>query len=228
MLQLSSIEKSFGQHQILFDINLEVKNKKVVALLGPYGAGKTTLMRIITGFLTANNGQIRWNKKEISPRDDDYKKKIGYLPENNPLYLWMTTAEYLAYILTLKTGKTNKNEIRKVAEECAISDMMDKRLEILSKGYKQRVGLAAALLGEPELLVLDEPTSGLDPNQIIEIRALIKKLAKTKSILLSTHILPEAKAICSQVVIINRGKIVLNQELSKVKNLEKKFVDLTS
>lgn len=228
MLQLKNITKSFGTTQVLFDINFAIKNKKIVALLGPNGAGKTTVMRIITGFLTATSGVIEWDKRKVATSDVVYKKQIGYLPENNPLYGWMTAAEYLTFISDLKSEKSEKENIVKIAQECGIEDVLDKKIDFLSKGYKQRVGLAAALLGNPKLLVLDEPTSGLDPNQILEIRALIKKLAKEKSVILSTHILPEAKALCDELIIINRGKIVLNEVSSKVKNLEKKFVDLTT
>ncbi|MCL4384035.1 ABC transporter ATP-binding protein [Patescibacteria group bacterium] len=228
MLKLKNINKSFGQTQVLFDVDLEIKNKKVVALLGPNGAGKTTVMRIITGFLTPNSGEVQWDQETVNTADVEYKKQIGYLPENNPLYGWMTVGEYLKFISNLKSGYARGDEILKVASECGIEDVVGKKIEILSKGYKQRVGLAAALLGDPKLLVLDEPTSGLDPNQILEIRALIKKLAKEKSVILSTHILPEAKAICDDIIIINRGQIVLNEISTKVKNLEKKFVDLTT
>lgn len=228
MLRLTNIYKSFGNSQVLTGVNFEVKNKKIVGLLGPNGAGKTTVMRIITGFLTASSGSISWNKKEVSTLDCNYKKRIGYLPENNPLYNWMTAGEYLSFVQKLKVGKEDILELKQAAIDCGMADKLSVKIDILSKGFRQRVGLAATLLGNPDLLVLDEPTSGLDPNQIIEIRTLIKKLAKSKSVLLSTHILPEAKSVCDDILIINRGQIVLNESVSKVKNLEKKFVDLTT
>lgn len=212
------------------NVSLVIDKNSVVGLLGPNGAGKTTLMRVIVGFLTANEGQIYWNNKLVDPKSEDYKENVGYLPENNPLYLNMTPLEYLELIASLRGTEKNsiKQQIEKVAEECGIENVLGQINETLSKGFRQRVGLAATLIGEPKILILDEPTSGLDPNQIIEIRELIKELAKNKMILLSTHILPEAKAICEKLLIIHQGKIVLDQETKKVKSLEKKFVELTA
>lgn len=211
-------------------VSLVIDKNSVVGLLGPNGAGKTTLMRVIVGFLTANKGQIFWNNKPVDPKSEDYKKNVGYLPENNPLYLNLTPLEYLELIASLRGSEKNqiRQQIEKVAEECGIEKVIGQTNETLSKGFRQRVGLAATLIGEPKILILDEPTSGLDPNQIIEIQELIKKLAKNKIILLSTHILPEAKAICEKLLIIHRGKIVLDEETKKVKSLEKKFVELTA
>lgn len=223
MLELKKISKKFKDKKVLTDINIEVKDNCVVGLLGPNGAGKTTLMRIITGFLKPEKGDIFWDGKKIDTGEVDYKARIGYLPENNPLYLNLTAGEYLEFMANLK-----KTEVGNVAMECGIQKVLGQRIETLSKGYKQRVGLAAAMLGKPKLLILDEPTSGLDPNQIIEIRELIKKLSKDKTIILSTHILPEAKGICERLLIINRGEIVLDEETKKIKNLEKKFVELTA
>lgn len=211
-------------------VSLVIDKNSVVGLLGPNGAGKTTLMRVIVGFLTANEGKIFWNEKLVDPKGEEYKINVGYLPENNPLYLNLTPLEYLELIASLRGTKRNKirEQIEKVAEECGIEQVLGQTNETLSRGFRQRVGLAATLIGEPKILILDEPTSGLDPNQIIEIRGLIKKLAKNKMILLSTHILPEARAICEKLLIIHQGKIVLDEETKKVKNLEKKFVELTA
>ncbi len=228
MLSLHEITKSFSATEILHGVSITVGDKKIVGLLGPNGAGKTTIMRIITGFLTPTTGEVLWHNKPIDTTKPDYKRMIGYLPENNPLYGWMTAGEYLDYIFKLKTNENNLGEVRRVCEQCGLTEVIHKKIEILSKGYKQRVGLASALLGDPQLLVLDEPTSGLDPNQIIEIRTLIQKLSKEKSVILSTHILPEAKALCNDLVIINRGMIVLEDSVAHVKNLEKKFVELTA
>lgn len=225
MLTLKKICKSFGPTEVLHSIDLTIEEHQIVALLGPNGAGKTTLMRVITGFLQANKGAMMWKKETIDSRSVEYKKKIGYLPENNPLYTTMTIKEYLEFIAQLKNSPVRNDNL---VEECGLTDVWGKKIETLSKGYKQRVGLAAALWGNPQLVVLDEPTSGLDPNQIIEIRDLIKKMAKKKTILLSTHILPEAKAISDRIIIINRGKVALDEETKKVKNLEKKFVALTT
>lgn len=230
MLKVENIYKSFKENEVLSDVSFEIKKNSVVGLLGPNGAGKTTLMRIIVGFYGADEGEIFWGGKKVDTNSQKYKIRIGYLPENNPLYVNLTAGEYLEFISELKqiSKEEIKDEIFKVAQQCGIEKVLSRQIETLSKGYKQRVGLAAALLGDPKILILDEPTSGLDPNQIIEIRDLIKGLSKNKMILISTHILPEAREICERLIIINRGKIVLNEETKKIKNLEKKFVELTA
>lgn len=227
MLKVSNVSKHFGQKQVLTNISFEVDKNCVVGLLGPNGAGKTTLMRIITGYFKPSEGQVWQDKKNIETLGREYKKQIGYLPENNPLYGEMTVAEYLNFIAGIKQVGEIGKEIGRVMKECGLLTVAGQKIETLSKGYKQRVGLAAALLGDPKLLVLDEPTSGLDPNQIIEIRNLIKSLVKNKIIILSTHILPEAREVCDRLLIINRGKIVLDDKTKEIKNLEKKFVELT-
>ncbi len=230
MLKLKEVTKSFGTTRVLEGIDFEVKSNCVVGLLGPNGAGKTTLMRIIVGFLRPDSGLVEWNGEVVETRDKTYKADIGYLPENNPLYGDMTVDEYLELIAKLKgVGSRRINqEINRVVLECGLEEYRGAIIETLSKGYRQRAGLAAALIGNPKLIILDEPTTGLDPNQIVEIRQLIKKLAKKKSVVLSTHILPEAKEVCDELWIINRGKIVLHEKTKKVKSLEKKFVQLTS
>ena len=227
MLKLKKISKSFGDHEVLSEISFEVENNSVIGLLGPNGAGKTTLMRIITGGLEPNSGKVLWEGKVVKTSSMRHKHRIGYLPENNPLYGSMNPGEYLNLVAELKEVDDRTEAIKKVAKACGIADVLNQKIETLSKGYKQRVGLAGALLGKPQLLILDEPTSGLDPNQIIEIRNLIKKLAKDKIVIISTHILPEAREICSQLLIINRGMIVLNKKTDKIVDLEKKFVELT-
>ena len=227
MLKLKKISKSFGDHEVLSEISFEVENNSVIGLLGPNGAGKTTLMRIITGGLEPNSGKVLWEGKVVKTSSMKHKHRIGYLPENNPLYGSMNPGEYLNLVAELKEVDDRTEAIKKVAKACGIADVLNQKIETLSKGYKQRVGLAGALLGKPQLLILDEPTSGLDPNQIIEIRNLIKKLAKDKIVIISTHILPEAREICSQLLIINRGMIVLNKKTDKIVDLEKKFVELT-
>lgn len=228
MLRLDGVSKKFGDKLAVEGVRFEIKKGEIVGLLGPNGAGKTTIMRMITGFLTASEGDILWNGKMAQPKSVEYRRNIGYLPENNPLYPSMTPLEYLRFVGALKQVADLEKEIGKVVDKCGLTTVAGQRIETLSKGYRQRVGLAATLLGDPPLLVLDEPTSGLDPNQIIEVRDLINKLSKNKSILLSTHILPEAKMICDRVVIINRGRLVLDADVKKVKNLEKKFVELTT
>lgn len=228
MLQVKNVSKKFGNKTVLDNVGFEIKSKSVTGLLGPNGAGKTTLMRILTGYFGADNGVVIWDKEEVNLKSLRHKSKIGYLPENNPLYGYMRVGEYLEFTAKLKEVADYIKETSRVAAECGLAEVIDSKIETLSKGYRQRVGLAAALTGDPELLVLDEPTTGLDPKQIIEIRQLIKKLAKHKMVILSTHILPEAAAICSQLLIISQGKIVLDETTSKIKNLEKKFIQLTS
>lgn len=216
MLKLKNISKNFGDKKALDKVSFEVKGGTVVGLLGPNGAGKTTLMRIIVGYFLPDEGEV-----EVGA------KRIGYLPENNPLYGYMLVEEYLVYLAKIKEVADIKGEVDEVVRECGLEEVRKQKIETLSKGYKQRVGLAAAMVGEPELLILDEPTTGLDPKQIIEIRELIKKLSKDKVVILSTHILPEAQAVSNRLIMINRGKIVLDEETKKVKNLEKKFIELT-
>lgn len=226
MLKAKLISKNFDQTAALKDVSFELPNVGVVGLLGPNGAGKTTLMRILTGYLKPSRGNIEWDDKEVDPKESSYRFNIGYLPENNPLYTYMSVIEYVGFLARLKGN--GKEGVRRVVEECGLTKVAAKRIETLSKGYRQRVGLAAAILGQPKLLILDEPTSGLDPNQIIEIRHLITQLAKTRLVLLSTHILTEAKEICDRLLLINQGRIVLDEATKKIKNLEKKFVELTN
>ncbi|MGI5841479.1 MAG: ABC transporter ATP-binding protein [Patescibacteria group bacterium] len=230
MLRLKDLEKSFGDKKVLSNINIELEKNEVVGLLGPNGAGKTTLMRMIVGFYGLKKGAIYWNKRKENNKTNAYKSRIGYLPENNPLYGSLTAVEYLTFISNLKGVNSEDVDVAvsEAIKECGLSKVCSQKIETLSKGYRQRVGLAAALIGEPEILILDEPTSGLDPNQIIEIRELIKKLSKNKVVLFSTHILPEAKAVCDRLLIINNGKIVLDEKTKSIKNLEKKFVELTA
>lgn len=229
MLQLKNIVKSFEKREVLRGINFEVKDGSVVGLLGPNGAGKTTLMRVIVGFYKANKGEVWWKGQLVDTKEGNYKKSIGYLPENNPLYPDLTVVEYLMMIARLKGVAETKlaKEIHKVTGDCGLEEYRGKVIETLSKGFRQRVGLAAALIGEPKLLILDEPTAGLDPNQIVEIRQLIKSLAKKKAVVLSTHILSEAKEICDELWIINNGAVVLHQKTKTIRNLEKKFLELT-
>lgn len=230
MLEIKGVTKKFKEITALDNVSFIIKDNGVVGLLGPNGAGKTTLMRIIVGFLTANDGVIKWNKEVVDTKSIEHKSRVGYLPESNPLYGFMSVIDYLDFMAQLKdaNGENYKKDLVKLAENCGLREVIGQKIETLSKGYKQRVGIAATLIGDPKILVLDEPTTGLDPNQIIEIRDLIKKLSKKKMVLLSTHILPEAKAICQKLLIIARGKIVLDEDTSKIKNIEKKFVELTS
>lgn len=225
MIEVKKITKSFGEIKALDKVSFKTGNTGVIGLLGPNGAGKTTLMRVMVGYFKADSGKLLWDGKIVKTDSIKHKSRIGYLPENNPLYGTMTVKEYLNFISGIKNS--DDEHIIKVIKECGLKNVLTQKIEILSKGYKQRVGLACALLGKPKLLILDEPTSGLDPNQIIEIRQLIKRLATKKLIILSTHILPEAREICERLLIISKGKIVLDEETKSIKDLEKKFVELT-
>lgn len=229
MLELKKINKCFNIKTILSDISFVLDDSNIIGLLGPNGAGKTTLMRIITGIYSPTMGKILWNGKLVNTRSKKHKKRIGYLPENNPLYISLTTLEYLQYIASLKglNKEESDEEIADMAKKCGLLKVIDNKIEILSKGYKQRIGIAAAIIGDPKIIILDEPTSGLDPNQIIEIRQLIKSLSKKRIIIISTHILPEARDMCDRILVINKGKIVLDQKTKEIKNLEKMFVELT-
>jgi len=226
MIEIKQITKIFGEKKAVNKVSFFLPSEGVVGLLGPNGAGKTTLMRIIVGYLKQTSGSILWDGKRVNTDSIKHKKRIGYLPENNPLYLYMTVKEYLKFIADIKGVETMA--IEKVVKECGLKNVLGQKIETLSKGFKQRVGLAGAILGNPKLLILDEPTSGLDPNQIIEIRQLIKRLATKKLIILSTHILPEAREICERLLVISNGKIVMDDKTKSIVNLEKKFVELTS
>jgi ABC-2 type transport system ATP-binding protein len=219
MLRVKKIDKSFSGTKVLEGIDLSVEVGDVVGLLGPNGAGKTTTMRVISGFLKAESGEIMVDGKKTD-RGVEYKRKIGYLPEGNPLYEQMTVLEYLQLIAELREVKKEKRkeEVLKRVNECGLFEVGLKRIETLSKGFKQRVGLAASLLGNPKILMLDEPTSGLDPKQIVEIRKLIKKLAPKKAVLISSHILSEIQQLCDRVVIIQKGKVIWS---GKIKDLGK-------
>ena len=215
MIKLSAVSKDYGEVKALAGINLKLPEHGVVGLLGPNGAGKTTLIKILAETLEPTGGEV----ERLVERGD-----IGFLPENNPLYDWLTVGEYLTMVAEIKHGGGNIGE---TVRNCGLIEVVEKKIGQLSKGYRQRTGLAASLIGNPKILLLDEPTSGLDPKQIVEIRKLIVKLAKNRLVVLSTHILSEAKEICQRLVIINRGKIVLDEETSRVSNLEKKFIKLT-
>ena len=210
MIEVKGLVKRYDENLAVDDITFTVEKGKIYGFLGPNGAGKTTTMNIITGCLGATAGQVLINGHDIFEEPIEAKKNIGYLPEQPPVYLDMTPAEYLDFVGELKgLGKMKRIEqITKVMEETQIADVKDRLIKHLSKGYRQRVGLAQALLGEPEVLVLDEPTVGLDPKQIIEIRDLIKSLGKQHTVILSSHILSEVSAICDYVLIISKGKLV--------------------
>ncbi len=208
MITVSDINKSFGSKEVLDNISFEVKRGEVLGFLGPNGAGKTTTMRIITGFLSADSGSVVVDESDIEKQSLQARKTIGYLPENNPLYDSLRVYEYLRFISNIKQVENSVEEIKRVVKISALQKEITKPISELSKGYRQRVGLAAAMLGDPDVLILDEPTSGLDPNQAAEIREVIREIGKTKTIIFSTHILQEVQATCDRALIINEGKIV--------------------
>ncbi|MBI5022218.1 MAG: ATP-binding cassette domain-containing protein [Ignavibacteriales bacterium] len=209
-IQVNNLIKLYGDAKAVSDISFEVHSGEILGFLGPNGAGKTTTMRIITCYLSPNAGSIKVEGHDIQTDSLAVRKLVGYLPEQNPLYHDMNVLEYLEYTAQLQgVGKSYVSQrMRDMVEACGLGEMKHKDIGQLSKGYRQRVGLAAAMIHDPKVLILDEPTSGLDPNQIVEIRSLIRELGKQKTVILSTHILPEVQATCNRVVIINRGKIV--------------------
>lgn len=209
MIEITNLTKTFGKHRAVDNISFRVEKGEIVGFLGPNGAGKTTTMSMLTGFLSYTEGSIKVDGLEVLEHPDEVKKKIGYLPEMPPLYLDMTVSEYLDFVYKLKKVKLDQRKhLKEVMDMVRIADVKGRLIRNLSKGYRQRVGLAQALVGNPEILILDEPTVGLDPKQIIEIRNVIKELGRQRTVILSSHILPEVSAVCERVVIINKGKIV--------------------
>lgn len=211
-IQVQNLHKSYQNQHVLKDINLSVKTGEIVGLLGPNGAGKSTLMKILTGYATADEGEVHVIGKNINTNKLDIQRQLGYLPEQNPLYDEMYVREFLKFNADI--FKIKKERIEEVIQLTQLTPEANKKVNQLSKGYKQRVGIAAALLHDPKILILDEPTTGLDPNQLVEIRALIKKISVDKTIMLSTHIMQEVEAICNRVVIIKKGEIVKDQSLT--------------
>ncbi len=218
-ISVKNISKIYGRQKALDNISFEVSSGEIVGLLGPNGAGKSTMMKIITCFIPPSSGDVFVNDFDIYEQAIEVRKCIGYLPENNPLYLEMYVREYLGFIAGIhKLGKNTSSQIDKMIEMTGLELEYKKKIGALSKGYRQRVGLAQALIHDPDVLILDEPTSGLDPNQLLEIRSLIKNIGKDKTIMLSTHIMQEVEAICDRAIIINNGKIVADDS---TKNLSK-------
>jgi len=217
-ITISNLTKNYGAQKAIDNISFNAANNEIVGFLGPNGAGKSTTMKIVTGYLRADSGSVLVNGINISTNSLEAKKQIGYLPEGNPLYYEMYVREYLGFIAELHKIKTGiKKRIEEVIDLTGLRIESNKKTGQLSKGYKQRVGLAAALIHNPNVLILDEPTSGLDPNQIIEIRQVIKNLGKNKTVLFSSHILQEVESICDRVIIINKGNIVADDTLSNLR-----------
>lgn len=216
MIEISNLVKYYGEKKAVNNISFTVNKGEVLGFLGPNGAGKSTTMNIITGYLSSTSGSVKVNGHDILEEPELAKKCIGYLPELPPLYLDMTVIEYLNFICDLKgvSKKERKTQLAKILSMVKIVDVADRLIGNLSKGYKQRVGIAQAMVGNPEILILDEPTVGLDPNQIREIRKLIRTLANDHTIILSSHILSEVQAVCDRVVIINKGKVAAIDTIS--------------
>ena len=219
MIHVEGLTKYYNHFCAVDNISFDVHKGEILGLLGPNGAGKTTTMRMLTGFLSPSNGTIQI--KDVSIRDNpiEIKKIMGYLPESAPLYHDMMVYDYLNYVADIREIQPSRKleHIRKLADLCGLNEVMHKTIDELSKGYKQRVGLAHAMMNDPEILILDEPTSGLDPNQIIEIREIIKNIGKAKTVILSTHILSEAEATCDRIVIIHQGKIAIDDTTEHLK-----------
>ncbi len=210
MIRIENLTKYYGDFCAVNSINLDIKRGEVLGLLGPNGAGKTTTLRILTCYMPPTSGTIRVGEYNIHDNPLEIKNMIGYLPESAPLYHDMLVYDYLGFVADIRGIRDNGKEerIKELAVTCGLKEVMHKPIGELSKGYKQRVGLAHAMMGDPEILILDEPTSGLDPNQIIEIREIIKRIGRERTVILSTHILSEVEATCDRVVILHRGRIV--------------------
>lgn len=209
-ITVQSLSKQYGPQMAVDNLSFEVRTGEILGFLGPNGAGKSTTMKMITGYLGIGKGNVLFGGKSMADHGDLVKRHIGYLPENNPLYLEMPVIDYLGFCAALQGVDKAKipGRIRKMVAVCGLNTEKHKKIGELSKGYRQRVGLAQAMIHDPDILVLDEPTTGLDPNQIVEIRKLIRELGKEKTVILSTHILPEVEATCDRILIINKGKIV--------------------
>ena len=219
MIHVENLTKHYDQLAAVDQIHFDIHKGEIVGLLGPNGAGKTTTLRMLTGFLRPTSGTIRVKDFTVENQSLEIKKIIGYLPESAPLYPDMLVFDYLSYVANIRGIPPGKSlaRIRQLAGQCGLEEVMHKPIGELSKGYKQRVGLAHAMMSDPEILILDEPTSGLDPNQIIEIRDIIKHIGKEKTVILSTHILSEVEATCDRVVIIHQGKIAADGNLRELK-----------
>ena len=216
MIEVEHLSRSFGSFRAVDDIQFSIKTGEIVGLLGPNGAGKTTTMRMITGFLAQTSGKIFIDGKDISENPVEAKRKIGYMPESAPLYSDMIVADYLKYVAEMQ--QTDPEEkVPYLCGVCGLKEVMHKNIGELSRGYRQRVGLAHALMNDPEILILDEPTSGLDPNQISDVRHLIKEIGRTRTVIISTHILGEVEMLCDRIIIISKGKIVADSPTTELR-----------
>ncbi len=216
-IQVNDLTKIYGTQKAIDQISFEIKTGEIVGFVGPNGAGKSTTMKILTGFIPPSSGEAKINNLDLIDNSLEIRKHIGYLPENNPLYLDMYVKEYLEFVSGIyKLGNKTHSRIEEIIEKTGLTVERKKKIGALSKGYRQRVGIAQALIHDPDILILDEPTSGLDPNQIIEIRNLISDIGKEKTVMLSTHIMQEVEAICDRIIIINKGKIVADDSIDSI------------
>jgi ABC-2 type transport system ATP-binding protein len=223
-IAVKNITKLYGEQKALNNVSFSIGKGEIVGFLGPNGAGKSTMMKIITGYINASEGEVFVNNFDISTHKLELQKCIGYLPENNPLYLDMYVKEYLQF--NASVHKIPKSAIDEVIVKVGLTPEAHKKINQLSKGYRQRVGLAAALLHNPEVLILDEPTTGMDPNQLAEIRSLIKEVGKDKTVLFSTHILQEVEAICDRVILIHNGKIIADKNLKELTGNQEQLIEV--
>lgn len=233
MIEVSHLTKTYGRHLAVDDVSFAVEDGQICGLLGPNGAGKSTIMNILTGYLSATGGLVTVAGHPLPEEADAAKACVGYLPEQPPLYPEMTVEEYLLFAAELKGVKRadRKEQVRKAAHRTGLDNVMPRLIRSLSKGYRQRVGIAQALLGSPKLIILDEPTVGLDPAQVVEIRKLIRELGKAHTVILSSHILSEVQAVCRQVLILSKGKLAASGTLEELtagdRSLEEVFMELT-
>ena len=224
-IQVKDVSKFYGKQKALDALSFEISDAEVVGFLGPNGAGKSTMMKIITGFLPQSSGDVFVNGLNIEKHSLEIRKQIGYLPEHNPLYLDLYVKEYLEYVAGIyKLGRNKKKRVDEMIELTGLGLEQKKKIGALSKGYRQRVGLAQALIHDPKVLILDEPTTGLDPNQLVEVRQLIQNIGKEKTVMLSTHIMQEVEAICERVLIINKGKLVADQAANHIHSIKESHV----
>ena len=227
VIEIENLEKYYGNFHAVKGVNFSVNKSEIVGLLGPNGAGKSTTIRILCGYLKPNGGRVAIQGKSPIDESGETKKMVGYLPESAPLYGDMLVYDYLEYVADIRRVQNKEMRIREVASQCGLREKMHAGISELSKGYRQRVGLAHAMIGNPDILILDEPTSGLDPNQIVEIRELIREIGREKTVILSTHILSEVEATCDRVIIINEGRIVADNAMQKLKSQEGMEEELT-
>ncbi len=217
MIEVSHVSRNFGDFRAVNDVSFSIPTGQIVGLLGPNGAGKTTTMRMITGFLAPSAGSILIDGIDVSENPVEAKKKIGYMPESAPLYGEMIVEDYLRYIANIY-GQNPEEKLPLLCKECGLKEVMSKNISELSRGNRQRVALAHALMNDPEILILDEPTSGLDPNQVEDVRDIIREIGKTRTVIVSTHILSEVETICSRAIIISGGKLVADSSIEELKN----------